>query len=220
MQQALKIKINHLADLHDARYCAAQGVDLLTFDRGRGLDCYLSPALYADIVGWISGPGVVADCAADAEAPALLAADAAERGLPAPPHDVIQIRLPYHRDWTPPTEPYALEVVARSPDDVLELLGPLPHLAHQPVYVELTAQHPVLQPASYVPALTAAIDSPLPIFLNLDAFAPEILALLPRLPFGVSARRAVQADLLHLDFDRCEALFDYLQQLPNRPQAI
>src|SRR5688500_2450084 len=55
------VKVSHISNLSDARYCAGMGVDMLGFRVIPGIDHYLAPELYQDIRGWISGPKIIAE---------------------------------------------------------------------------------------------------------------------------------------------------------------
>jgi phosphoribosylanthranilate isomerase len=55
------VKVGNISNLSDARYCAGMGVDMLGFCVIEGKPAYLSPKLYQEIRGWISGPKVVAE---------------------------------------------------------------------------------------------------------------------------------------------------------------
>ncbi|MEY2704311.1 MAG: hypothetical protein RL407_373 [Bacteroidota bacterium] len=61
MALATAIKINGVNHLTDARYCAGMHVDMLGFCLEETSPRYLSPALYRDITGWISGIDLVAE---------------------------------------------------------------------------------------------------------------------------------------------------------------
>lgn len=61
MALATTIKINGVNHLTDARYCAGMHVDMLGFCLEEASPRYLSPALYRDITGWISGIDLVAE---------------------------------------------------------------------------------------------------------------------------------------------------------------
>lgn len=51
-----KLKLNHITDLHDARYCAAVGVHLLSFHLEEADEYSIAPQAVAGIMGWLSGP--------------------------------------------------------------------------------------------------------------------------------------------------------------------
>ena len=55
------VKVGNISNLSDARYCAGMGVDMLGFRVIEGQDHYISPKLYQEIRGWVSGPKVVAE---------------------------------------------------------------------------------------------------------------------------------------------------------------
>lgn len=51
-----KLKLNHIKDLHDARYCAAVGIHLLGFRMEEGEEYSIAPKAVAEIMEWLSGP--------------------------------------------------------------------------------------------------------------------------------------------------------------------
>lgn len=55
------VKINSVTNLTDARYGAGMYVNLLGFNLDRDSDKYVSPELFKDISGWVSGVEFVAE---------------------------------------------------------------------------------------------------------------------------------------------------------------
>jgi phosphoribosylanthranilate isomerase len=55
------VKVGNISNLSDARYCSGMGVDMLGFCVIEGRPNYISPKLFQEIRGWISGPKVVAE---------------------------------------------------------------------------------------------------------------------------------------------------------------
>jgi phosphoribosylanthranilate isomerase len=55
------VKVGNISNLSDARYCAGMGVDMLGFCAIEGQPNYISPKLFQEIRGWVSGPKVVAE---------------------------------------------------------------------------------------------------------------------------------------------------------------
>ena len=55
------VKVSHLSNLSDARYCAGMGVEMLGFRVIVGSEYYMTPQVFQDIRGWISGPRIVAE---------------------------------------------------------------------------------------------------------------------------------------------------------------
>lgn len=51
-----KLKLNHIKDLHDARYCAAVGIHLLGFCMEENEEYSIAPKAVAEIMEWLSGP--------------------------------------------------------------------------------------------------------------------------------------------------------------------
>jgi phosphoribosylanthranilate isomerase len=55
------VKVGSITNLSDARYCAGMGVDLLGFRVVETDGNYVSPALFQQLRGWITGPKIVAE---------------------------------------------------------------------------------------------------------------------------------------------------------------
>lgn len=55
------VKVSHLSNLSDARYCAGMGVEMLGFGVIPGADNYMPPNVFQDIRGWVAGPSIVAE---------------------------------------------------------------------------------------------------------------------------------------------------------------
>jgi phosphoribosylanthranilate isomerase len=61
MALKIPVKINHITNLSDARYCAGMGVDYLGFTLEKNSAYYIDPSAFAEITGWISGPEFIAE---------------------------------------------------------------------------------------------------------------------------------------------------------------
>ena len=55
------VKVSHISNLSDARYCAGMGVEMLGFRVIPGQKHYMAPNIFQDIRGWISGPAIIAE---------------------------------------------------------------------------------------------------------------------------------------------------------------
>lgn len=55
------VKVGNISNLSDARYCAGMGVDMLGFRVVEGQQNYISPKLFQEIRGWVTGPKIVAE---------------------------------------------------------------------------------------------------------------------------------------------------------------
>lgn len=55
------VKVGKISNLSDARYCSGMGVDMLGFRVLEGQQNYISPKLFQEIRGWVSGPKIVAE---------------------------------------------------------------------------------------------------------------------------------------------------------------
>ncbi|HHG83990.1 MAG TPA: hypothetical protein ENJ82_04510 [Bacteroidetes bacterium] len=54
-----KLKLNQISDLHDARYCAAVGIDLIGFELEPSNELHVTPKAVGVIMDWLSGPAAV-----------------------------------------------------------------------------------------------------------------------------------------------------------------
>jgi phosphoribosylanthranilate isomerase len=95
-----KLKLNHIKDLHDARYCAAIGIDLLGFHLEENEEYSIAPKAVAEIMEWLSGPEGVG-----------------EFGYEAPDH-INALMEAAKLQWTSIPIDY-------SPDDAADLRSPL-----------------------------------------------------------------------------------------------
>lgn len=55
------VKVSHISNLSDARYCSGMGVDMLGFQVIPGSEHYMPPERFQEIRGWISGPSIIAE---------------------------------------------------------------------------------------------------------------------------------------------------------------
>ncbi len=55
------VKVGNISNLSDARYCAGMGAEMLGFSVIEGEKNYVSPTLFQEIRGWVSGPKIVAE---------------------------------------------------------------------------------------------------------------------------------------------------------------
>jgi|GEM_PF-2473462 phosphoribosylanthranilate isomerase len=55
------VKVSHLSNLSDARFCSGMGVDLLGFGAIPGAEHYMPDAVFQEIRGWLAGPRIVTE---------------------------------------------------------------------------------------------------------------------------------------------------------------
>jgi phosphoribosylanthranilate isomerase len=55
------VKVGNISNLSDARYCSGMGVEMLGFRVVEGQQNHISPKLFQEIRGWVSGPKTVAE---------------------------------------------------------------------------------------------------------------------------------------------------------------
>lgn len=114
------VKIGGVTNLSDARYCAGMGVDMLGFNVIPGHPNYISPELFQQIRGWVTGPLIVAEIAGlqDQEELKLIL----ENYRP----DMLQMELSELTKIPSPPLPYILSL--KKNEDIA-------HLAIQPEYI-------------------------------------------------------------------------------------
>lgn len=61
MSLSTTVKVSHISNLSDARYCSGMGVEMLGFRVIPGADHYMPPHVFQDIRGWLAGPRIVAE---------------------------------------------------------------------------------------------------------------------------------------------------------------
>lgn len=55
----IRIKVDGVTDLHEARICAAAGADYIGFEQDEASPRYVPPAVVREITGWVAGPEAV-----------------------------------------------------------------------------------------------------------------------------------------------------------------
>lgn len=55
------VKVGNISNLSDARYCSGMGVDMLGFRVLEGQENHVTPKLFQEIRGWVTGPKIVAE---------------------------------------------------------------------------------------------------------------------------------------------------------------
>jgi len=55
------VKVSHLSNLSDARFCSGMGVELLGFAAVPESQYYMSPTVFQEIRGWVAGPKIIAE---------------------------------------------------------------------------------------------------------------------------------------------------------------
>ncbi len=55
------VKVTNITNLSDARYCAGMGVHQLGFNLVAGHDDFVSPEVFQELTGWVSGPEMVGE---------------------------------------------------------------------------------------------------------------------------------------------------------------
>lgn len=129
------VKIGGITNLSDARYCAGMGVDMLGFDVIPGRPNYISPHVFQQIRGWVTGPLIVAEIVGLADPTDL--SHILENYRP----DMLQMELSELAKIPSPPLPYILSI---GKEDSIS------HLSVQPEYI--LGQRGIAAP-SHVPVL-------------------------------------------------------------------
>jgi len=195
---ALGVKVDHVVHLQDARYCAAAGVQYLTFCLERGHMRKLAENTVWELLEWLSGPQFILDFGLDHAA--------AEAFVRAPVRtDVwVQIACPLDQLAQAQLPPAHLVSIAfdRS-EDLIERQALLEKLIQDEFRIELAPKGSTAR----TPALPDALLSTGPTwFLQTDSLRVSDWALIQTSSFIPAFREWVQADAFHLDYDRFEEL--------------
>ena len=198
----ISIKVNHLVNLQDARYCAALDVAMIGFCLERGNSYRLPDSMIADIVSWLEGPKIVLNFGSDYEE--------MNEFLPRTLTTDVWHEFVYVPDMIIP----ARSVLHLSDPDLMRVNEFEWLLGHSDdVYLELDI------PPRYTNDLQAFLEAmqafQQKIILNADAYDFDILNTFPVLPAMISVRSSVEEDLMHLDYDKFEALTDRIKDIKN-----
>lgn len=207
----LKLKINNLADLQDARYCAAFGADFMSFALGRGDDCKMPERAVSEIVEWLEGPRFVFNYGADYEAAAAyLESNAGDPDAP-----LAEVRFAFD-----PSAEFlfgdAVLLAVRLPADIDHAVFEswLCRAHTQAAWVELI---PEVFDENLLIMLDNVFSEADNCLLNMDACPDDLLSRLKHVPAGVSVRKKVEEDLIHLDYDAFERFAELLE--PYRSES-
>jgi hypothetical protein len=201
------LKVNHIVELQDARYCAAAGVDFISFALDRDSWHHLSVAQVQEILGWLSGPKPVLDFGRDLEE--------AMRFFHtyAPPAEAF-FQFTWQTSFTLPAEFVAEQVILQIPLD--KLPEALPEAAKLPfAYLELspTGDAVTASGANWVDVLSTDTR----FLVDIDVLSLDWLRKLSTIPAGVCVRKLVEQSLHQLDFDKFEITLAELAEIdPNR----
>jgi hypothetical protein len=219
----MQFKVNAIVSLQDARYCAAQGVQVLSFAQERGSHYYLPPETLGQIIGWLNLPQAVLDYGLDREgADAAAAAPPVALGELNPELELILgIGVP-PMPHLATAAPLWLRVVVETDTGWAAAIDTLRAAFVQYENapgggirgLELAANFGYsARNAALHEALAAAHDLRSVLWLDIDAANDPLEAaqlLRPHL-CGLSLRTCVSHDLHSLDYDAFEALSEALQ---------
>lgn len=198
-----QIKLNHLVNLHDARYCASQNVHFMSYDIGRGLDRRLPPKTALEIIKWLEGPTHVLNFGNDLEGHAAFLS---EHTLPG------NLLFQFDPNTTPDPAETGPERLLRhfsfaSPDELANLAPDIDAAADTVAWVEL---EPLAAHEAMVELLDGFLLAHTNLILNVDAFGLEVIDRFEIPPNVIAMRKLVEEDFLNLSFDKFEALYDQL----------
>lgn len=189
----IRLKINHLVNLQDARYCAALDcVALVSFALDRDSHHHLPLRDVLEIIEWLSGPTPVLDFGRDAEQlDTFLAGYFPERVWIQVDHSLVPHILQH-------PEALASRTLVQAPASAFT---DLESLIAEFAGVEWTLTPLDLQNSP--PRWAQRLQNPA-YWLNTDQLSPTQVTLLQPAPQQLSMRKWVEADLHHLDFDKFE----------------
>lgn len=194
----MKIKVNNIVNLQDARYCSALEVEMLSFCLERGSMYRLSDNMIADISEWLSGPKIILN----------FGTDEAElhNFLPRTTESILWHEWVYQPNLSIP------------PRSIIRVNDPA--LLHPPVYEDILNENCYLELA-----VDPLYESDMILFyhdmnnfqqniiLNIDAYGKEIIDKLPYLPAMISMRSLVETDIMNLDYDVFESYLEWVENL-------
>ncbi|MBX3102476.1 MAG: hypothetical protein KF690_08215 [Bacteroidetes bacterium] len=194
------IKINHLTNLQDARYCAAMNLDYVGFCMERGHVRKMAEETIAEIAEWLSGPQVVLDFGADVEG--------LQDWHTRYPGDgrLLQMNYDAAAHTLPAGIPLARLILTVAvpekgglPDEALLALG------SQGALLELV---PAGRSKAIITRLNALFAQSHHLLLNLDATGARLLPELTARPYGVAFRDIASTGAYELDYDKTEAVIE------------
>lgn len=200
------LKISRLTNLHDARYCSAVGISLMSFRLDPGHEDSVEPKSAAEIISWLSGPQYIGEFGYQTP-------DEIQNLLEVVPLSFVEVPLDYHPDL-------AEEIDCRlifCPEDPRHTVD------------TILAQTEVLSSRFPDALFELNFDS----LESLDAFLSEAPDLLPRLlidypepdpiyaglrrqggkPFGFSLGVFVEEADGVLDYEKCDDFLEQYQEL-------
>jgi len=198
----IQLKINHLVNLHDARCCAAWGVNFVSFALEKGALHRLPEGMMQEIAGWLSGINVVLEYGADLatahelpklETPTYIQLDAEVLNAQPQIYSVPVIRT--------------LHLPAQLPVDFWQWYHTLTQGA---AIVEIIAAN-TIPLKEWTATLSLLCQQPIPTLFNLDYLPLHFFIDNDLRPFGFSARESVSLDFANLDYDACENLLSAIQ---------
>ncbi|RMG26246.1 MAG: hypothetical protein D6730_09475 [Bacteroidetes bacterium] len=191
-----KLKISNLTNLQDARYCAAMGVDYLSFSLERGSTRKLAPNLIWNIVNWLEGPEVVLELNA-------FSLDELEEVKGQVKYRAITFPL---AEWDERVFAYAGAVILRtgasaSPAQLESLLTE----AEQRGF-ELKFELSLSQPAELAPYTSLCPQ----LFVHLPSLhlAGQLLRSQAPLPYGISLREEAEEAPNQLNYEALDEFFE------------
>jgi hypothetical protein len=196
----IRLKVNHLVHLQDARYCAAlPSVALVSFALDRESHHHLPLRDVLEIIEWLSGPTPVLDFGNDAEQLNTFLAGYF------PENVCIQVDASLAAQVLLLPEGLASRTLVQARASVFTRLEP--HFSEF-AGVEWLLSSVELHQASAIWAERLQNSTH---WLNTDDLDPDQVRQLQPSPHQLSMRKWVEADLHHLDFDKFEITLAQLQ---------
>jgi hypothetical protein len=210
----LPLKINHITNLADARYCAALDMAAISLSVGRGSVYKIDRHTAKEITQWLSGPLIVYEFGDDIAGYQDLTARY--------PQSCCQVSV-LPTVITPPSAAVVWYSVRLTDEQPLKhWLNTAPAIL--PNYTPVLELEFMVSPATISTELLAAVCRQFSCWYNIDMLnwsaVEQLTGQSDILPEGLAARRAVQKDLLEIDYDKIELLITQMneQQLFAYPQ--
>jgi len=197
-----KLKIDGVITLHDARYCASQGVDYVGFGLGKGLPYKLPEATLAQILGWIEGSRPVIELGEDPDALAAF-----QEAHSVPDNTLVQVCYPADLPAAWPADRLIRQFKFHNPQQLAEMQPQIDEAADRCFGVQLT---PLSTKDILLAELSMTLVTADNVFLQLDHFGIDCLAELAMPPRAIVLQQMVQTGDYQLDFDRFEAIWGRL----------
>jgi hypothetical protein len=200
------LKINHITNLADARYCAALDMAAISLSLGRGSVYKINRQTATEITQWLSGPLIVYEFGDDWAGYQDLVAHY--------PQICCQFSVVNQTISPPPGAVVWYSVRLTDEQPLRHWLNTAPVIMS--TYTPVLELEFIVSPATISTELLAEICRQFSCWYNIDmlnwAAVEKLVSQSCILPEGLAARRAVQKDLLEIDYDKIELLIAQMSE--------